>query len=531
MTIHALINLVQSVSGQTMSVTIHHQPIASGSSWHLRAWQLSWDGNSVWDADGLANGTLVDFSFPDVAEPRALSFKYRSSLASGGPVVWEPDDFVRQLSQVPPSEIWTFEQSRRVLYRAPFPSGVPPLSAGDVLTFTAITRSRFAGGRLYAWNPYRTDAPSAYFPQSARDDAAGISTFVVTLADWMTAGFHLKLTARDSQGNDLWEPDSSNRIWRPCDGAALWLKSGQCDVRSEPLVLTTLSVQVLVPASLQPVPTLVLRDTVEQLDIPVAVTDLVAAPNSVLFNIATYEPQIYPQAAYSISANSGESPAISRPFPADPGDPSEPSLFALGAGSWLEAFPPVSAVQLAIEPRTPSSFDAGVSAQVSVGNAPPYQTVAAVRSVDGSWTAALMVAEDTTSCVRLTVPTGSEPKPYDWIDTGRYFTPAGAPTLFTTEGVFGVTTRGKTPFAEPPSRSALMIATFGSAISGSGVFGTNELTHGTTLLDSEVYFVVHAPHAAWAELVLVVGGVAPGREQRGQDHGLVRTGAPGRGRQ
>jgi hypothetical protein len=67
--------------------------------------------------------------------------------------------------------------------------------------------------------------PSSFFPESARDDANAISTFKVTLASWMTNGFHLKLMCPGANGQfHVWEPDASNRVWRPGDGDALWLK-------------------------------------------------------------------------------------------------------------------------------------------------------------------------------------------------------------------------------------------------------------------------------------------------------------------
>ena len=97
-----------------------------------------------------------------------------------------------------------------------------------------------------------------------------------------------------------------------------------------------------------------------------------------------------------------------------------------------------------------------------------------------------------------------ERTPYAGIDTGRYFTPPGTVvTYFTTEGVFGITTRGTTAFADPPCRKVLMESVFGSAVVASQVFGSNELPHGATISGDRVYFVVHAPHAVFATLILV----------------------------
>ena len=88
-----------------------------------------------------------------------------------------------------------------------------------------------------------------------------ISTFGVNLAGWMTQGFHLKLVGQpDQNGNRLWEPEASNRVWRPSDGNSLWLKSGQCDVRSQPLSLTSVTLETLMPASLFLLPSLFVED-------------------------------------------------------------------------------------------------------------------------------------------------------------------------------------------------------------------------------------------------------------------------------
>jgi 1,4-alpha-glucan branching enzyme len=485
---------------------VHHQPLVSGSVWNLHAWQLAWNGNSVWDPRGVGNAALVDFNFPAVPDPRTLQFKYRATSATSGISTWEPDDFVRQVVNITSADIWTFPQSARILSQFPSPPGVV-FQAGDVLTFKVITKQQFAGGQIYAWNPYDPTNPSAFFPQSARDAAAGVSTFSVPLASWMAAGFHLKLMTYGADGIQIWEADSSNRVWRPCDGASLWLKSGQCDVRSQPLALAPVQLEILLPAAAV-APALTLNDVAESLQIPVTASASRPYAASPLFQVASYSPTIYPQAAYNLCVNlgSGESAPIIRAFPANPADLTQISRFALGTWAWLTNFPVIAAsVTLSIDPRDPSSFVAGLAVQLSFGNSTPYQSIPCRRSADGSWTAVLTVAQNTTTNVKLLPAAGTEPTPYDWIDTSRYFTPPTGPaTIFTTEGVYGLTSRGKTPFADPlPSRAALLQAAFGAAVVNAGVFGANEMPQGASLVGTDVYFVVHAPHAVWAGLVLV----------------------------
>jgi 1,4-alpha-glucan branching enzyme len=487
-------------------VRVHHAPTTTGLIWNLHAWQLAWDGNSVFDPVGVANAALVDFDFPAVADVRWLSFKYRCSSSATSTSAWEPDACDRQIVQVNPPEIWTFVQSARILYQLPSPPGTT-FGSSDLLTINAITHSQYAGGQIYAWNPYDAAAPSAFFPEAGRDAAAGISTFKISLASWMTGGFHFKLMRFGAVGATTWEPDASNRLWRPCDGSALWIKSGQCDVRSSPLTLTPVELEVMLPTALTSTPTLSLQDVAEQLSITVSATAARPFPGSSLFQVVTYRPAIYPQAGYnlSVTANNGESALITRPFPANPADLTQVSRFVLGTSAWLSAFPAVApSVTLNIEGQNPSSFSGGLSVRVATGNSTPYQSIAAIAGVGNRWTATLTVAQTTTTSIQLIPAAGSEPTPYAWIDTSRYFTPpASSATYYTTEGVYGLAARGSTTFAEPPSRTALMQAAFGSAIVGAGIFGSREMPHGATTVNGQVYVVVHAPHAVWASLILV----------------------------
>ncbi|HEX4142211.1 MAG TPA: alpha-amylase family glycosyl hydrolase [Pirellulales bacterium] len=450
---------------------------------------------------------LVTLSFPDDADPRKLNFKYRST-SSSGQTTWEADDFVRQIVSTTVADIWTFAYAARILYQNPLPAGVR-FQPGDVLTFRVITQSQYRGGQIFVWNPYDAKKPTATFAESARDDAAGVSTFSVTLAPWMTDGFHLKLKRSLPDGTVAWEPDASNRVWRPCDGASLWLKSGQCDVRSQPLALTTAPVEALVAASLEPAPTLVIQDVAEGSKFEWSATS--TRPYSdPRFQVATYQPAIYPQAGYNQSAKSGEGSTITRPFPANPADPTITSRFVLGVSSWFTTFPSVtSSVALVVVPRTPSSFAAGLSVQLSLGNAVAYETVPATLAADQTWMATLRATANVPTNVTLLPARGAEPTPYDWIDNSRFFTPPVVnATYFTTEGVFGLSQRGKTSFAEPPSRMALIEAAFGKPIANCGVFAAREMPHGATILGGSVYFVVHAPHAATAVLLLVVEATA-----------------------
>ncbi len=427
-----------------MAIVVHHKPAIAASAWNMHVWQAAWDGNLEWDRTGAANGDVIDFQLPDVADPRRLQFMFEATAPT---TVWESNDFARSLFLIAPTEVWTFDSSTRVLYQNPFPAGVV-FNPGDTLTFQVITQSAFAGGQLYVWNAYDSTVAPVYCPQTARDSVNGVSTFQVILQPWMTSGFHLKLM-QPAAGNNpaVWEPDASNRVWRPCDGASLWLKSGQSDVRSQPLTLTAVPLEVLYSGRLASAPQLTLTDTVENSTFPVTAASSEPYAESPLFQVGSYNVSIYPGASYAISGDP-ENPPIQRPFPADPGAIGSVSRFALGATAWLDTFPGVSEMPLSITPRPSSSFSAGVSVQISVGNGPAYTTIPASRLPDGSWTAALTVALNTTTSIVLIPVAGSEPKPYDRIDTSRYFTPTTPNSpLYTTEEVYGVTARGPTQFA------------------------------------------------------------------------------------
>jgi 1,4-alpha-glucan branching enzyme len=498
-----------------MNIIVHHRPISPELPCNLYAWQLAWNGNALWDSPSQAQASgVLDFAFPNVSDPRLIPFKFHSVND------WEPDDFIRQVVQINTPEIWTFGLTARILQQNPNPPGVN-FAPGAVLTFNLITQSRFAGGRLYAWNPYVANGPSIYFNETSRNTATGVSTFAVPLSSWMTSGFHLKFTANDANGDQVWEPDSAIRVWRPCDGDTLWLKSGQCDVRSQQFNLTSVPLTVMLPANLATVPAMTLTDVAEDETFsfnPTNVQPLAGTP----FQLATYAPTVYPQAAYTIQADSGESAAIVRPFPADPADTTAMSTCVLGTSAWFAGVPQISqSVTVVVEPRpAASSFTKGLSIQVSTGNAVPYATEPAVFSPGQGWTAALTVAQNTLTSLALVPANGIEPTPYaspyqSWIDIRRMFTPPSAPTtVYTTEGVYGVTTKGPTLFAEPVGgRPPLMQAAFGNAIVASGIFGAQEMPLGALITPNGVSFVVHAPHAAWAALVLV-DETAPGGPAR-----------------
>ena len=174
-------------------------------------------------------------------------------------------------------------------------------------------------------------------------------------------------------------------------------------------------------------------------------------------------------------------------------------------------FTAMNQVTLSITPKAASAFTGGLSVSVSVGSNPSYQTVPAVQQPDGTWLATPDVQLGIETSFNLIPAGGTESKPYDGLDTSRKYTPTAAtPTIYAVEGIYGLCARGPAHFAEPPSRIALMEAAFGGPVAHGGIFDGHELPHGATLLESDVYFVVHAPHAVCATLILAVPNGAGG---------------------
>ncbi|MFZ0502573.1 MAG: hypothetical protein WAM44_02615, partial [Chthoniobacterales bacterium] len=164
-------------------------------------------------------------------------------------------------------------------------------------------------------------------------------------------------------------------------------------------------------------------------------------------------------------------------------------------------------VQLSIMPKPKhSAFAGGLSVSVTVGGPPPDETVQAAQQPDGTWLATLNVNLNTATTFTLIPANGVESIPYGQLVTSRIYSVTASTTkLYAAEGIYGLCERGPAQFGEPPSRSALMVAAFGGPVANAGIFQAREMPHGATLLGDQVYFVVHAPHAVCATLILATG--------------------------
>ena len=479
-----------------MATIVHFEPADQRLSWKLHVWQA----NASWDLTATTNGKFLDFSLPVVADVRKLRFKFRSIDPVSQQEIWESDDYIRAINTLKPEEVWTFSGSARISYKQPFPTTVK-FNVGDKIYLSVFTRNQYKGGQVYIWNPYQVGSPTLILDETARNDQSFTSTFTITLTAWMVNGFHFKLTKINA-----WEPELSNRFWRPDDGANLWIKAGQVDVRQEALATVNLPIEVLVPSA-SPDPKLALIDLYDNYNGDLQSISSTAYPASNRFRIVNYQAQIFPGAAYNLTTkNNPENPNITLPFPSNPDDLNSVSRLALGVADWQASFPEtVSNIILVIEPaKTNSGLGNGFDVAIGLGNAHAYQTASAVKQHNGLWQVVLESLPNITTSIQLLPVNGQESKLYDWIDTSRTLLPPTDPsTFYTTEGVFGISSSGVSQFSEPADRNAVLAAAFSKAIVDNGVFENYELPHGATLVENSVYFVIHAPHAVTCALVLV----------------------------
>jgi len=84
--------------------------------------------------------------------------------------------------------------------------------------------------------------------RTQRDDATQTSSFAIPLSDAWRAGFYFKLVgpAGNPPFGDF-EADTANRFWEPTDGADVWVKSGEPDLQSQPMVPVATNVDFVFP--------------------------------------------------------------------------------------------------------------------------------------------------------------------------------------------------------------------------------------------------------------------------------------------
>jgi hypothetical protein len=471
-----------------MNITVVYQPAKARDQVHLHAWD---ENGLVCHVPGARSGDGRSFQFTITGatqDQRDVSFKYQYP---GESEEWERDDFIRTVPTLSTTQLWTYDFSPRCLTadpgtRAPFPS----------VTVHAISQRRFLHGQLYVWVP-GTDV-KLMVHESRADESTATTTFVVPLDDRLRAGFHFKLVGADFQD---FEPDYSNRVWRPSDGAEVWIKSGQVDLRSQAITLLSIPVDFIYPSALG-TPQLHIEDLVDRYD--ATLDPAFSAPIDEHLSHARYTVSVYPEAIYNVSWST-EPREMARRFRVPLDGSSGPSIAANGYDHWLPQLPAVidGRLKLVLHPNPASSFGESVLISSGIGTAGAHQTATATRQPDGTWVAVF----DTLPGVACWLTLDGESRPDGPLDFRRVFqTAAGvATTLHTIDGVGGLGLNAPRSFRDVPAatRRALMESVYGLQILAAGVFDSWEMPHGTSILDGQVYFTVRAPHAIAMSLLLL----------------------------
>jgi hypothetical protein len=492
--------------GSLMDVRIHYEPTKHRRLVRLHAWEPAggvWDLEAQPDAQGRCEFQLVG----ETEDPRLVCFKYRWP---GEEPEWELDEYIRHVpTRAAQQEIWTFDTTPRCMLREPNSAAAPA-----AVTFHVVTRGRFAGGRLYAWRPDGSEAEREQFVETGRDDALLTSDFVVPVRPWMERGFHFKLVSRS--GED-WEAERSNRVWRPADGAEVWLKSGQVSLRPQPLQVETAPIDLIYPRSITEPPVLMMEDMGEgaHFELPLLFSQ-VFDPQ---FQIARYQALVYPNALYTLYSRNGSEPFYSpfRIWQDDP-QPRPPSTAVLGVHRWLDERPRRDAqVHLVIHPNPNSGYGSTINLNLYTGVAPTdernplppaYEQIAATRQADGTWQADLTAFAGLPHTIEL-APTDGVSEAYvdpPVLSQRTFSAPSGGPTiLHTADGLSGLSGESGPAFGEvhAAQRREVMASAFSRAIVDAGVFGAEEMPHGAVFHEGEVWFTLRAPHAVTAGLLVL----------------------------
>ncbi len=498
-----------------MELHIYYQPAQPRDNVFIHAWESAgkvWDFPGEKDADGNFHFRVPGVNLPDL---RDFTFKYRDHFPDGH---WESNDYERQLPTTDRQEVWTFDYTPRCLTHAP-----DAVVDFNQITVHVISLAKYANGKLFIWQPH-TENQITLSPDS-RNETSNTSTFIVPLQDWMRQGFHFKLKNADGG----YESDRANRVWRPSDGAEVWLKAGQFDLRPYPIELVTETLDLLYPATLDSPPPLNLQDTSDDYAdaFPAIESSDSADP---LFRQARYAFPVYRGATYSLDF----SPPNTR------GDPTR--LFRLrledeigatkalyGHWPWVATLPSRTAqVKLVIHPNPSSRFGPQIPLQVGVGQASAHQDLTAQRQTDGIWQAEAQVFPELPQYIELLPADGLEER---WLGNPltshrREFTPPPCgPTVYhTLDGIRGAALEPPT-FQDPTpdQRRQLMAAAFSPAIADANIFDDPEMPHGCVKYNSQAWFTLCAPHAANAKLLLLDPSSPDECPRQVQEHSMTLT--------
>lgn len=476
-----------------MDIIIHYFPTNSTpnpSQIKLHAWE---PGGKVWNILGTADPTDGSLRFlisaPDLEDPRTLNFKYQFPDGS-----WERDDFTRQIPTSETRELWTFPFTARCLTNAPGSN-----NGINTITLHVVTLSKYAGGQVYVWSTDHTNV--RFFNEQSRDESTHLSSFELPLEPWMKSGFYFKLKTRDQR----WEPDRANRIWKPSDGSQIWTRGDRFDVRSQPLQFAPTTFVLSHPQQVSPQLIIYDGDDNERIT-PQPASPQYSIPDPIFIQ-SQFQINVYCDINYSVGFD-GES--FNRPFRLrSETDSTAPSYALLGNHQWFsQPIPRRVKAKLTILPNPTSQIGTTLSLRVGVGDANAHEQTTAHKQPDGTWYVELDAFPLVQQWMEFQLPNGlkearlGKPLP----SNRRFFTPQDTATinLYTMDGISGCSETATTlKEVSPDQRQALLSAAFDPHIVQQQVFSLWEMPLGCTFTSTLVWFVLCAPHAVSANLLLL----------------------------
>lgn len=495
-----------------MKGTIHLETFASRNKVMLHAWD---PGGDIRDIEGKSidcRSFTFELEMEETADPREIQFLFW--YPDGESQLWESDAYTRRIPTTDATELWCFEYSRRCMTTDPYAGGMTK----NVMVH-ALSRRRFAGGFVYAWDPSGTSHAEVDLQADTSDPLHWSCS--IPLQSWMQKGFHFKLAKRYGERSDF-EPDESTRVWRPADGGEVWVKSGQFSVSATRPPLLTATVE-LTYSRRAPSPVLLVEDDVDDFSAPA-----VPGSESVLdadFARRSFSFDVYAEAGYRITAeieqNGSKTIVLSLPFRMRQGDQLTTGRAIAGNYRWLQESPTRDATaKIVVYPNPQSAFGDRILLRWVSGEAPRTtqdrpvpgcHTAVANRRDDGAWETAFAVFSDVPHWIDLlSSPDGMyECRSDGPILSRRSFQIAAGTTveLSTTDGLTGLAI-GKVPptFVDVPDRIAWLKRAFDERIVTAAIFDRWELPLGATVADNEILFTLFAPHAVSAKVLLLETG-------------------------
>lgn len=265
-----------------------------------------------------------------------------------------------------------------------------------------------------------------------------------------------------------------------------------------PLELQRAIVRLLYPANTPSVPHLHLRD-VDDDGVELLEVSEVRTHSDKLFREFVYDVPAYLGFQYDVRFDGEADP---RPWVLRNSSDLDSSFAVHGTGQWWPAAPARTVpVRVQVHDTPVRKLEGFVEASLQVGSSVPFTRLDA-RRTGTAWEFAFDAFPGISHALALKGElVGGDRQP-------RTFVPEPDVVLHTAPGISGLSSFGGPTFVEirESTRRELLAAEFGDAIVQAGVFSEQELPQGAIRHGDEVWFVLHAPNASSAELILLSDG-------------------------